>query len=294
MIEMDKMGCQKGQEKLAEMEYLGELIHAQIENRAPKPLPEGMTVERLETIATEGHMIYNILVPLMKLPLADEERNRLRPEIMYSTMKTLQQVCAAREIQEAFEHAGIRNQVLKGAVMKFIYPRPEMREMSDIDFMIYESSFDQAEKILLDMGYERVQAVKHHVIYKKNPYLVLEMHWSLYEQTVDKEQFLYYRDQFRAKLKPGCKYSYEFTTEDFYVYLISHMAKHFYENGCGIRNLMDIYIYQQKYGDVMDKTQVAEELKKCGLTDFEYHAKKLADIWLSGERSTEFYNQMFW
>lgn len=275
------------------MYYLSELIQAQFENRKPMPIPDSIDIDQLKKIALESHMYYLILGALIKLDIAEETKEAIRPLIMRSAMKTLQQVCAARDIQTAFEENGIRNQVLKGAIMKHIYPRPEMREMSDIDFMVYESSFEKAEAVLLDKGYDKLEAIKHHVIFQKKPYLVLEMHWSLYEQTVDKEQYLYYKDQFRAKLKDGCKYTYEFSKEDFYVYLISHMAKHFYENGCGIRNLVDIYVYMKKYKDVLDENYIKNELEKCGLTSFEKHAKKLAYIWLEKEESTEFYNHMF-
>ena len=275
------------------MWYLSELIRAQFENREPAQIPDTIDVEQLKKIAAESQMYYLIMGSLIKLNLSDEVKATLRPAIMKSTMKTLQQVCSARDIQVAFEEKGIKNQVLKGAVMKQIYPRPEMREMSDIDFMVYEASFEQAEAIMIDMGYDKLQEIKHHVIFRKSPYLVFEMHWSLYEQTVDKEQYLYYKDQFRAKLKDGCKYTYEFSKEDFYVYLISHMAKHFYENGCGIRNLVDIYVYMEKYNDILDKEYIKRELEKCGLTAFELHARKLAYIWLNKEESTEFYNQMF-
>lgn len=275
------------------MEYLAELIYSQLEERKPKEIPEGLSVEDLVKIAADSHMNYLILGALIRLPLEEDEIKALRSRLMSSTMKTLQQVCAARDIQEVFEKEGIRNQVLKGAVMKHIYPRPEMREMSDIDFMVYETNFDKAEEILTRCGFEKEQAVKHHVIFRKKPYLICEMHWSLYEQTVDKEQYLYYKDQFRAKLKEGCQYTYEFSKEDFYVYLISHMAKHFYENGCGIRNLLDIYIYQKVYGNILNKELVAKELEKCGLTEFERHARRLAEIWLTDTESTEFYNHMF-
>lgn len=276
-----------------QMEYLSELVHAQLENRKPAPVPDGITIEKLEQIAMENHMDYIILGALIKLDLAEEVKQRLKPRIMCSTMKTLQQVCAARDIQEAFEKAGIKNQVLKGAVMKHIYPRPELREMSDIDFMVYEASFEKAEAILSDMGYDKEQAVKHHVIFSKKPFLIFEMHWSLYEQTVDKGQYLYYKDNFRARLKEGFQYTYEFSKEDFYVYLISHMAKHFYENGCGIRNLLDIYVYKNKFGNELDMNIVNQELEICGLKAFESHVKRLADIWLGEKESTEFYNQMF-
>lgn len=275
------------------MEYLAELIHAQLDNRMPRPIPKELAIDDLIKVAMESQMNYLILGALIKLPLEEEIIKILRSRLVQSTLKTLQQICEVRDIQEEFEKEGIRNQVLKGAVMKSIYPRQEMREMSDVDFMIYEDNFDKTEEILLRHGFSKVQAIKHHVIFRKSPYLIFEMHWSLYEQTVDKAQYLYYKDQFRAILKEGCQYTYDFSREDFYVYMISHMAKHFYENGCGIRNLLDIYIYQQKYGDTLDGDVVTKELQACGLIEFEYHARKLAEIWLSGDKTTDFYNHMF-
>ncbi len=275
------------------MEYLAELVASQFEERTPAPIPEGIAFEELERIAHESHMDYMILGSLIKLPIPEECIGRIRPYIIKSTMKTLAQVKTAKELQTMFEEAGIRNQVLKGSVMKFVYPRPEMREMSDVDFMIYENDFTESEKLVMDMGFEKMKAIKHHVIFKKPPFLVFEMHWSLYEQTVDKEQYLYYKDQFRAVLKEGCQYTYEFSKEDFYVYMISHMAKHFYENGCGIRNLIDIYVYRNKFGQELDWEAIDKELKACGLTQFEHHMVRLVNIWLNGEESTEFYNELF-
>ncbi|MBQ6786255.1 MAG: nucleotidyltransferase family protein [Lachnospiraceae bacterium] len=275
------------------MDYLAELILSQFENRTPESIPEGIDIEELVRIANESQMQYIILAALIKLDLPGEVIARIKPYLIRSTMKTLAQVQAAKELQEAFERAGIRNQVLKGSVMKFIYPRPEMREMSDVDIMIYETDFTEAENIMQQKGFDKVQAIKHHVIFRKSPFLICEMHWSLYEQTVDREQYLYYKDQFRAILKEGCKYTYEFSKEDFYVYMISHMAKHFYENGCGIRNLVDIYVYLDKCQDEMNREIIDKELKKCGLSDFEYHVVRLANIWLKKEQSTEFYNQLF-
>jgi hypothetical protein len=280
-------------EKPVQMEYICELIQSQINDRVPLPIPEGIGLEALEKYAISNHMVYNIMGSLIKLPIEEEAKERFRGYLKKSALKTLQQVYAAKEISEAFERAGIRSQVLKGAVMKEIYPRPEMREMGDIDFMVYESSFDKAQEILTEMGFELMRAVKHHFIFRKAPYLVVEIHWSLYEQTVDKGQYLYYKDNFRSKLKEGCRYTYEFSDEDFYVYMISHMAKHFYENGCGIRNLLDVYIYRKNYEQKMDWDYIGLELAKCGLTDFERHMSALAQIWLGGSESTEFYNQLY-
>lgn len=284
---------QKQKEKTLIMEYLGELVLSQIEKRTPKPLPDGISLDMLEDIAKRGHMVYMILGALLKLELPEEYIIRFRNQVKYSMMQTLMQVYEAKNLQQKFEQAGIRNQVLKGTILKQLYPSPEMREMSDIDFMLYEESFAKAEEILAAEGYDKVQEIKHHAIFTKKPYLVLEAHWALYDKNVDKGQYQYFKDNFRAVQVPGTKYTYEFSKEDFYVYMIAHMAKHFYENGCGIRNLVDIYIYLNKYSDTLDRAYIASELEKLGLTSFEAHMSTLANVWLGKEETSEFYNQLF-
>jgi len=275
------------------MEYLSELIHSEFENRKPAPIPESITIEQLEDVARRGHITYLVIGALLKLDLPEEVVNRFRSYMIKSTFQTLAQVCAVKDLHKAFEEEGIRHQVLKGSVLKHLYPSPEMREMSDIDIMVYENTLDRAEVTLLRMGYDKYKNVKHHVIFTKNPSLVLEAHWTLYDQNVDKGQFLYYKDNFRAQLVEGTEYTYDFSKEDFYVYMISHMAKHFFETGCGIRNLLDIYVYNKAYKGVLNRKLVDDELKKLGLADFEKHADKLARIWLAGEETSEFYNTMF-
>ena len=275
------------------MEYLGELVLSQFEKRTPAPIPEGISLEMLEDIAKRGHMTYLLLGALLKLELPEETVIRYRSLVKQSMMQTLMQVCEAKHLQQKFEQDGIRNQVLKGTILKQLYPSPEMREMSDIDFMLYEESFEKAEEILNGEGYTKIQEVKHHAVFSKKPYLILEAHWSLYDKNVDKGQYLYYKDNFRAVPVPGTQYTYDFSKEDFYVYMIAHMAKHFYENGCGIRNVADIYVYLKTQGSLLDRAYIDEELKKLGLTSFEAHMSKLAQIWLGNEESTEFYNQLF-
>lgn len=275
------------------MNYLSEIVHSVFENRKPQPIPEGITVEELVDIAKRGQIQYIVLSALLKLDLQEETLNSFRPHMFRSTMKTLTQVCMIKDIHAKLEAAGIRHQVLKGAVMKNIYPSPEMREMGDIDVMIYENTLDKAEEVFKDMGFVKYRLEKHHVIFNKPPYLVLEAHWTLYDQNVDKGQFMYYKNNFRAELVEGTEYTYDFSREDFYVYMISHMAKHFYETGCGVRNVLDVYVYNKAYKDVLKRDVIEAELKKLGLAEFEKHVEKLSRVWLDGEESTEFYNNLF-
>ena len=71
------------------------------------------------------------------------------------------------------------------------------------------------------------------------------------------------------------------------------MAKHFYKRGCGIRNLVDIYVFLEKFGGEMNADYLQKQFAGLGLTAFTEHMEKLARIWLQGEPGEAFYQQLF-
>lgn len=275
-------------------DYLAELIHAQFENRAPERIPEGLTMEELSRAAVENHMEYLIFGGLLRTEnLPPEWKEPLKKRVMSGIFRTMTQVQELQEMESRFEAAGIVNQPMKGARMKFIYPSPQMREMSDIDVLIGQEDRKKAGEVLSRMGYALSQDIKHHEIYVKKPFMVVEAHRAMYDRTVDENQYQYFSDFSRAVLREGCLYTYDFNREDFYVYLIAHMAKHFYTMGCGIRNLLDIYVYQEKYKGEMNLKYVKQELKKLGLLSFAEHMEKLAYVWMEKEEAGQFECQLF-
>ena len=275
-------------------EYLAELVRAQLDGRKPEEMPQGITVEELLDIAHRNHMDYLLLGALLKTEgLSEEYKGIMRSRVMKSLMRTMAQVTELKGLEKSFEESGVKNQFMKGARMKFLYPAPEMREMSDLDVLIDGDCMKKAAQLLEEKGYSLSQAIKHHDIYVKKPFMVVEAHRALYDKTVDNGQYKYFSNFSRAVLREGMKYTYDFNTEDFYIYMMAHMAKHFYARGCGIRNLVDIYVYREKYKAVMDNRYVKEELKKCGILEYTKHMEKLADIWLGGEKSSPFYDDLF-
>ncbi len=275
------------------MQYLSELVHAQFEHRRPDNIPEGVAVEDLMTIARKNHMQYLILGALLKTELEEETRAEIKQYVMASAMMSLAQICCLKELEERFERECIYHLSLKGAVLKKLYPSPDLREMSDIDIMIYDEKLDRAKRIVEDMGFTLIESVKHHDIYSKPPWLVLELHHALYDKDVDRHQYEYFQSISHLKAKEGRKYALQFETEDFYVYLIAHMAKHFYETGCGIRNIVDVYIYRKLYAADWKAGVVAAELEKCGLTAFEQRIHTLARVWLGGEEEDLYSAMLF-
>lgn len=289
----EKQGEKKMNEKMSAIrKYYSELVRACFEKRIPAVVPDGLDVDELIHYAAKGQIYYPISSSLIKLDLKEETAERIREILKSSTFKTFTQMIACNEITNALEKAGVRHQVLKGAVIKKDYPSPEMREMSDIDLVVYDESLDKAAAILEGMGFNNKGLIKHHMIFTRGMGLCIEVHWCLFDEHVGHSQHMYFKN-FRAKLKEGTKYTYEFSHEDFYVYMIAHMAKHFFETGCGIRNLMDIYIYLNKYEKEMDRDYLKGELEKTGLTDFEAHMKELAYIWLDDRECSEFYENLF-
>ena len=275
------------------MHYLSELVHAQLEYKRTENIPAGIEIEELIEIAHKNHMENLILGPLLKLELSDEIKSNIKPFVIHSAMISMIQTRCLKELEENFEKEGIYHQALKGSVLKTIYPSPEMREMSDIDVMIYDVNLNRAKKVVEDMGFTLTESVKHHDIYSKAPFLFIELHHTLFDKDVDHSLYEYFKNEKHLIAKDGRKYALHFGIEDFYVYLIAHMAKHFFETGCGIRNVIDVYFYRRIYEATWVETIITTELETCGLKAFESRIHTLAQVWLDGKKADYFSIMLF-
>ena len=274
--------------------YLAKLIRARLEKHKAEDLPNGVSVQEIIYIAHKSHMECILLSALINVDnVSEEEKEFIRPLILRSMTKTSAQIQEMLRLEAKFEEAGVKNQPMKGAVLRFVYPSPELREMSDLDILISVDDMDKGINILKECGYTLKESIKHHSIYIKRPFMVIEAHHAMYDKTVDKKQEGYFKNFIRARLKKDHQYTYEFGLEDFYIYMIAHMAKHFYQTGCGIRHLVDIYVYLNRYEKEMDRVYIEKELKECGILTFALHMEKLAFSWLEGTEENTLYSDMF-
>lgn len=273
--------------------YIGMLIKAGLNGEKAENVPDGIDAGDIISCAHKSHMDCLILSSLINVDNITEDcRAGIRQIILRSMMKASAQIQELKALGQRFEEAGVVNMPMKGSVLRFLYPSPELREMSDLDIFFAKGDMDKADKILTGSGYVMKKSVKHHDIYMKPPCMVVEAHRAMYDKNVDKNQSLYFDDFSRAVVKDGCKYTYELGTEDFYVYMMAHMAKHFYETGCGTRHLVDIYVYLNRYGRDMDREYTDRELGKCGILTFTEHMEKLAYAWLDDGDVPEVYSDM--
>ena len=275
-------------------DYLGQLVLSQLSRQCPPPIPEGLDLDHTILLSNANHMDYMILGGLLKAPNLPEQYQQLLSRYVFQSLqRTLVQVNELKDLIKTCEEKKIRNQPMKGSCLKFMYPSPEFREMSDIDILIDQDRMDEISQVLTSKGYTLQQSVRQHDVYLKPPYMVVEAHRTMYDKTIDKNQFQYFSSFTKTHLREGHSCTYDYTPEDFYVYMMAHMAKHFYARGCGIRNLVDVYVYLKNYRSSLNWDYVNKELETCGILDFTRHMEKMAMIWLDGQPGNSFYDNLF-
>lgn len=181
-------------------------------------------------------------------------------------------------ILDRFEKAGIRYILLKGAVLKDLYPAVGMREMSDIDILIDAARMKDADAIMMDLEFNEGKTGGAHVEYNKDPVYNFELHRRLFSPFgPQKKLFDYYEDVWKHVFPDEeKKFGYRFSDEDFYLYITAHEYKHYVSGGTGLRSLLDIYVYDKVKGPTLNWEYIRQELDKLKLTDFEEKNRSLA------------------
>ena len=183
------------------------------------------------------------------------------------------------------EEQGIWHMPLKGIILKEMYPAFGMRQMADND-ILYDSNFQKPLCIWMKaQGYKVISCGRgNHDVYEKKPVYNYEMQTALYGGEHNPVWITYY-ENIKEKLiaDKKKKYSFHFTDEDFYIYIITHIYKHFAGSGTGIRSLLDVYIYLQAKEAIMNWDYINEELKKVQVSDFEGKVRHLSQKVFSKE-----------
>lgn len=198
--------------------------------------------------------------------------------------QSLHQIEARKEVFQALHEAGIRFLPLKGYEMKCLYPRLEFRQMADIDVLIDPENTSRARDIMLKLGYRQKEAFPHHDEYFRPPFVTVEVHRQLLLVGDDRQRY-YDNIWKKATTDESTSEAYKLDPNDFYIYQIVHFAKHYNLMGSGIRSVMDIYIYLEKYRNILNCEYIKEELKKLEIYDFYIKMEKLSLTWFSDSKT---------
>ena len=151
---------------------------------------QSLDVERFVTLAKLHDLAPLVFCRLQhhNHPFSKKASPLLRSGYLSSLMMNLKFWNEFLKINEAFQQSGIDMVPLKGMdILVRFYPTFDLRSMVDIDIVVKESQFAQAEKILSDLHYlKRLDGLKEgywrdkqcHIAFFKNGVLV-EVHWGL-------------------------------------------------------------------------------------------------------------------
>ncbi len=258
------------------------LVRCCIHNTVPdRKKTEEMDLTALYTVAKK-HMLTAIVCTALEQAGIKDKRfiqakaKAIRKEILLEQDKALLTACLERE--------KIWYMPLKGTVMKNFYPSLGMRQMSDVDILFDSSYRSKLITIMEELGFTGTDLGRgNHDIYHKEPVSNFEMHTLLFAKTSQNNFYDYYRDVKERLVKDKDNgYGYHFSPEDFYIYLIAHEYKHYYISGTGLRSVLDIYVFRQRFGDTLDEEYITRETEKLHIADFERSNKELA-LYLFGE-----------
>ncbi len=271
--------------------YLIALLAAVLHGKNPPPLPPELDLEKLYKLAAWHHvanMAYYGLIRLDPLPPPavmkpfQEARN-------LALVKEARQELEVGQLVMALEAHQIKHLPLKGFIIKHLYPQPDMRLMADIDILVEESQLQAAKEVMLALGYTAFSEGANHDVYHKMPVMNIELHRALIAKSYPDLHAYFGAGWERAVLKEGTNYHYQMTREDFYIYLLGHMAKHYRNAGTGIRSVMDVWVYKNQLQNQLDWSYIQTELRKAGLFDFAQNMETLAECWFDGREYSEEY-----
>lgn len=187
------------------------------------------------------------------------------------------------QIYSDMEQQGLSYLPLKGILLSEYYPDPGMRSMADNDILygvVVESFIDKyvsihekrAQKIMTDImsarGYRIYSLESIHDAYVKNPIFNFEMHRHLVKKSSPFNE--YYKNPWSRAVRVSMdRKEYRFSHEDEYIYIIVHGYGHLKNSGCGIKSIIDQYVFIEKLGDTLDWNYIGSELKKIELKNFE-------------------------
>ena len=180
-----------------------------------------------------------------------------------------------KDIYAFFNENEIEFLPLKGIILKDYYLDPYTREFADND-ILFASKDKLIKNFFVIRGYQVETFRKsNHDVYLKKPFFNFEIHRSLFDETEDNAKNVKYFKDYLSKSPIKENHEHYLSKEDFYIYFIAHTYKHYHVSGCGLRTLIDIYLYLNK--EQLDFDYIDQELDKLALKDFSHEIIDLSN-----------------
>ncbi|MCD8118619.1 MAG: nucleotidyltransferase family protein [Lachnospiraceae bacterium] len=190
----------------------------------------------------------------------------------------MQKTDAFLSLYRLFLSASLSPITLKGIICRNLYgDRGELRASGDEDILIEKKDYMKAVSVLESCGYQKeadpdknmevIQEVTFH-----SEKLTVELHLNPFgiNSTTRGKMNGWFRDVFRSEEKVEIKGVpvRTMTPTDHLLFLAFHAFKHFTGGGFGVRMMLDILLFAEKYGERIDWEHIEKGLSDVGATGF--------------------------
>lgn len=202
--------------------------------------------------------------------------------ISKAVYRCTQQDAATAQIRSIFEEKKIPFILLKGAVIRPLYPEAWMRTSADIDVLVREeNSRTAASELVKNAGYSITEEYPHEIHIMTPSGVCVELHHTLLLPDESPKAAHELSNVWEDSEAIPDSYERRMSDSHFILYFVAHMAKHMRNGGCGIRSVMDVYLLT--HSDRFDTASCDSILEECGLLRFAQKIGQLGEAWFGGK-----------
>lgn len=199
---------------------------------------------------------------------ATAQKNSQRYQLRLQTME---------ELARLFGEHGIDVMFFKGAALAQLYPKPEWRVFSDIDFYLY-GKWREGTEVMDGQGIKNRPYYHHNTEATLNG-ILLENHYDFLDRLNHRTNLILDDDLKRMVKEHGRDYQAGFLHDNMdnayimpptmnAVFLLSHMSGHFVNESIPLRMLYDWILFLRAYATEVDWNRVTALYDAAGMTKF--------------------------
>lgn len=208
----------------------------------------------------------------MKVPLYPQAIKETMELVMGQSSRT----SVFLELYRALDAAGVRPLVMKGIVCRELYGElRDHRPSGDEDILIRPEEFRTVQQVMADCGYEmewqeasdrQLEQIQEVTFENFDSGLHVEVHTNPigHESGIRRKMNGLFASAFEGprKLEIDGTVLWTMNHTDHFLFLVLHAFKHMLTSSFGIRQVLDILLYEEAYGDSIRWDYVEKSLKQ--------------------------------
>lgn len=266
------------------MEIVGYSVKLKKEETLKLNIHTPEQVKQLMEMAKEQHMlsmVYDVVAHLQWNEACKKVIDSYKKQAVLFMMEQTRRTKMFLEIYNVLLEHDIKPVVVKGIVLRSMYPKPDCRYSNDEDLLIDKDDFWRCHNILLNEGYRceidvdcfDKNVIPYEVAYFNTKTKVrMEIHTELLPE--EHRAFKGLNKKFNnsiynaQQVNVGMGTVWTLNNTDHFLFLLSHSYKHFIYCGFGIRQLCDLLLMAEKCSDTIDWDYIENTVRENRIDKF--------------------------